>query len=156
MSLTHLHLLLNHFPVIGTVIGLGLLSFAALRKNADLTKASLGLFAVLALISVVVYLTGEPAEEAVENLPGFSESIVERHEDFALFATIALSSAGAAALAVLALFRGRVVPRWIQVGSVIVAFIVTGAMGYTAMLGGEVRHTEIRNEAPLISPGSRD
>jgi hypothetical protein len=43
MSLTHMHLLLNHFPVIGSMIGIALLGFALVRKSSELAKASLGL-----------------------------------------------------------------------------------------------------------------
>ena len=144
MSLTHLHLMLNHVPVIGLIIGIGLLGVAiAMRKN-DLAKSSLGLFVVLGITSIVVYLTGESAEEAVENLAGFSETITERHEEFALVATVVIGALATMSLGVLALFRKKVLPRWITVTSFVLALITSGFMGYTALLGGQVRHTEIR------------
>jgi hypothetical protein len=40
----------------------------------------------------IAYLTGEGAEETVENMPGISESIIEQHEDFAMYALISLGS----------------------------------------------------------------
>ena len=144
MSLTHLHLLLNHFPVIGTIIGIALLGFAVARRNSDLTKTTLGLFAALGVITVIVYFTGEPAEEAIERLPGFSEAITERHEEFALIATIVLASFGALALSALAVFRGKSIPRSVTLFSLVLALASGAVMGYTAMLGGQVRHTEIR------------
>ena len=144
MSLTHLHLLLNHFPVIGTIIGIALLGVAVMRKNTELMKTTLGLFAALGVITVIVYLTGEPAEEAIENLPGFSEAITERHEEFALVATIVLASFGTLALAILAVFRGKSMPRWVTLFSLVLALASGAVMGYTAMLGGQVRHTEVR------------
>jgi uncharacterized membrane protein len=144
MSLTHAHLLLNHFPVIGTILGIALFSVALLRRSDDLAKASLGLFVVLGVITVIVYFTGEPAEEAIEKLPGFSEAITERHEEFALIATIALSLVGAFALGVLAVFRKKTQPRWTTLMGFVLSVVAGGMMGYTAMLGGQVRHTEIR------------
>jgi hypothetical protein len=33
MNLAHLHLVLNHFPIIGTVIGLGLLVVSLVGNN---------------------------------------------------------------------------------------------------------------------------
>lgn len=147
MSFTHLHLLLNHFPVIGTVLGIALLAVALMRRSSELGKVSLGLFAALGAISVIVFLTGEPAEEAIEKLPGFSEAITERHEEFALIATIALSSLGALALAALAVFRKKPQPRWITLMGFVLSLFVGGLMGYTAMLGGQVRHTEVRASA---------
>ena len=144
MSLTHLHLMLNHIPVIGLLIGIGLLGTAIAMKKSDLAKASLGLFVVLGVISVVVYLTGESAEEAVENLAGFSETITERHEEFALVATVVIGTLAAFSLGVLALFRTKPLPRWITLSGFALALITSGFMGYTALLGGQVRHTEIR------------
>lgn len=42
MSFTHLHLMLNHFPVIGAALGIALLGFAVLQKSDELGKVSLG------------------------------------------------------------------------------------------------------------------
>ena len=148
MSLTHLHLLLNHFPVIGTIIGIALLGVAVARKSTELMKTTLGLFAVLGVITLIVYFTGEPAEEAVENLPGFSEAITERHEEFALVATIVLASFAALALGALAFFRGKTLPRWASLFTLVFALASGVVMAYTAMLGGQVRHTEVRTGNP--------
>jgi hypothetical protein len=52
MSLVHLHLMLNHAPVIGIVFAALLLAFAALRRSDELTKVAFG---ILALIAVAVY-----------------------------------------------------------------------------------------------------
>ena len=151
MSFTHLHLLLNHFPVIGTIIGIALLGVAVTRKNTELMKTTLGLFAALGVITVIVYFTGEPAEEAIEKLPGFSEAITERHEEFALVATIVLASFGALALSALAVFRGKSMPRWVTLFSLVLALASGAVMGYTAMLGGQVRHTEVRAGSANVS-----
>ena len=144
MSSVHFHLLLNHFPVIGTLIAVALLAAAIVRRSNDISKISLGLLAALGAISLLVFFTGEPAEEAIENLPGFSEAITERHEEFALAATIVLASVGAFALGILVILRKRDIPRWITVGVFMLSLVGGGMMGYTAMLGGQVRHTEVR------------
>ncbi len=107
MSWGHLHLLLNHVPVIGTLLGLLLLLVAFGRKNEELKKVTLGLFVLIALVTVPVYLTGEPAEEMVENIPGVSEAMIERHENAALFSLIAVEVGGIIALAGLLLSAGR-------------------------------------------------
>jgi uncharacterized membrane protein len=154
MSLTHFHLLLNHFPVVGSFIVVGLLAFAVARKSGEITRVSLGLFVALGAIALVVYLTGEPAEGAIEKLPGFSERITEQHEEFALAATIVLEIIGAIALTILVWMRNRELPRWITIASFAMSLAAAGMMGYTAMLGGQVRHTEVRPgaaAAPEIS-----
>jgi uncharacterized membrane protein YeaQ/YmgE (transglycosylase-associated protein family) len=146
MSPVHLHLLLNHLPVIGTIVAILLLGYALLRRSAELVRVSLGMFVLLALTAAVVYLTGEPAEELFEGLPGVSEAILERHEEAALVATILLGSVGAVALGGLLVFRKRVtgIPRGFAALALLLALVPAAAMGYTANLGGQIRHTEIR------------
>ena len=41
MDLTHIHLLLNHFPTIGILIGGGLFIISLITKSDDLKRASL-------------------------------------------------------------------------------------------------------------------
>lgn len=98
MDLLHLHLLLNHFPVIGTIIGIALLLLGFVSKSDALKRASLAVFFVLALLTIVVYLTGEPEEERVEKSPGVSKAFIEEHEDAAMPALIAMEVTGCVAM----------------------------------------------------------
>jgi hypothetical protein len=131
-------------PVVGTVFIVVLLLVALVRRSTELTRVSLALLTLLGVTAVVVFLTGEPAEELVENLPGVSHAVIERHEEAALVATIAIGIVGALSALALGVFRNRALPRWItSIG--LVATIGAGAMmGFTANLGGQIRHTEIR------------
>jgi hypothetical protein len=149
MTPVHLHLLLNHLPVVGTLGAILLLAYAVLRRSTELTRVSLGLFVLLALAGAVVYLTGEPAEETVENLAGVSESVIESHEEAALFATLLLGALGAVALGGLLAFRKRAagIPRGFAALALLLSLLPAAAMGYTANLGGQIRHTEIRSGA---------
>lgn len=150
MSVLHMHLLLNHFPVIGTIIVVALFGVAIVWRNNSVARVSLGLLASLGAMALLVYFTGEPAEESIEHLPGFSEAITERHEEFALVATIVLASVGTLALGALLLLRKREIPRWVTLSGFTLSLVAGGMMGYTAMLGGQVRHTEIRPGAVVI------
>lgn len=145
MSWAHLHLMLNHVPVVGLPIALLLLAVALLRRSTELAKASLELIALVAAVTIVVQLTGESAEELIKKLPDFSEALVEHHEEAALTATIGMSVLGLVALAVLVLFRGAAtIPSWIGGGILLMGILVGGLMGWVANLGGQIRHTEIR------------
>jgi hypothetical protein len=144
VNAVHLHLVLNHVPVIGAAIGVVLLAIAFGRRSDDLARTTLGLFVVLAATAGVVFLTGEPAEESVERLAGTSESLVEAHERAALGATVLMGIAGAAALAALVAFRRSSLPRSVVSAGLLIALTVSGAMAWTANLGGRIRHPEIR------------
>lgn len=145
MNATHLHLILNHIPVLGTAFGLGLLLFGLWRKSDELKKAALGVFVIVALAAVPVYLTGEPAEDGVKSLLDVSKPHMEQHEEAAGVAFTGVLALGVAALTGLIRFRrGRVLPGWFGVVSLVASLIVSGLMVWTANLGGQIRHSEIR------------
>ena len=68
MSLVHLHLMLNHAPVIGVVFAALLLSIAVLRHSDELTKVAFG-FLVLGstdlLVATAAGLAGAVIAEAL-------------------------------------------------------------------------------------------
>ena len=72
MNLAHVHLLLNHFPVVGTIIGLGLFLCSIVGKSEDLKRAGLIIFLGIALLTIPTYLSGNAAQLAIKNLPGVS------------------------------------------------------------------------------------
>ena len=145
MSWAHIHLALNHVPVVGLPIVILVLLAALVRRSTELAKAGFALLVLIAAATIIVQLTGESAEELVENLPGYSESLVERHEELALVATIGMSVVGLAALFGLVRFRGDgAVPTWYGGSVLVLALVVAALMGWTAYLGGQIRHSEIR------------
>lgn len=157
MSLIHFHLLLNHVPVLGTIGALLLLIAALVVKSADLRRAAYAVFAVVALMTIPVYFTGEPAEDAVENLPGVSKPIIEQHEEGALFAFIAIGVTGA--LAVAALLMEKATPshaRAVSTVVVLAAALSAVIVARVANLGGEVRHSEIRSGAAATAPAAAE
>ena len=152
--------MLNHAPVLGTIFGLGLLLFGTWRKSEELKKTALGVFVVITLLTVPVYLTGEPAENLVKALPGVSKPIMEQHEEAATAAFIGIIVLGLAAAGGLLLFnKNQKLPTWFCSAMLAAALIVSGIMAWTANVGGQIRHTEIRgngNQARLAGTGDRN
>jgi VIT1/CCC1 family predicted Fe2+/Mn2+ transporter len=106
---------------------------------------------MMAIIALPVYLTGEPAEEAVEKLPGVSEAMIELHEEAATIAIWLMGLTGAACL--LALFfawKKSKTARTIFNIAAVLSVICFAAMVRTGYYGGQVRHTEIRPVATGI------
>ncbi len=147
MNLAHVHLLLNHLPVIGTAFGLLVLAAGMIRKSPDLTKAALVVFVLMALIAVPTYLTGEPAEKVLQPFSGAARGMVETHEDMATIALGGIEVLGVLALLALVVGRRVAPPRWLLAVSLVVAVVICGLMAYTANLGGRIRHTEISGES---------
>lgn len=145
MNLAHLHLLLNHFPTVGTVIGLGLFLLSLVRKNDDLKRASLGVFCLIALLAIPVYQSGRAAEDIIEDSPGVSEALIETHQDAALLATVFMEMTGAFAWLGLWQFRRMSrAGRWNSPAVLLFSVITVALMARAATLGGEIRHEEIR------------
>ena len=151
MDAAHLHLLLNHVPVIGAV-GILLLAFVAwMRGSHDVLQTTLLFAAGNAVAALAVYLTGDGAEDIVKHLPDVSRAIIDRHEDAALVATIAAGAFGLAALVALLVYRTRTPPRWLARATFLAAFVPVVFMGWAANLGGQIRHTEIRPGASAVT-----
>lgn len=152
MDPLHIHLLLNHFPVIGTIIGIALLMLGFISKSDAIKRASLAVVFGVALLAIPVYLTGEPAEERVEKSVGVSKTLIEEHEDAAMPALIAVEVTGFVAL--IGLFVSFRAPRFANVGfaaALILSLPTFWLMARTANLGGQIRHVEIRTGAPAAN-----
>jgi uncharacterized membrane protein len=148
MNLAHLHLLLNHFPIIGTIVGLGLFLVSLVEKNADLRRASLIVLAVIALLAIPTFFSGVGAQGAIKNNPGVSEALIERHEGAAILAFFFMQVTGAFALVELwKHYRISHPEGWTWTLSAVLVFsiITSGLMARVGTTGGEIRHPEIRS-----------
>ena len=152
MDWVHLHLALNHLPVLGTPFLLGLLLWSWARRQAVTLRFSLWLYVVLAAASIAIKFTGDFAAEKIEASPGFNKALIERHEESADQATTGVFFMGIAAAVALFLSRGgRAVPKWSLVLLAVLALATFALMARTANLGGHIRHPEIR-PASLPAP----
>ncbi|HYV97237.1 MAG TPA: hypothetical protein VE967_07300 [Gemmatimonadaceae bacterium] len=147
MNAAHIHLIVNHVPVIGIVVALFPLAAGYVRRSDETIRVSLALLVLLGLSAVVAYLTGDPAEDVVKKLPDFSKELVDAHDDAAGFALGAMIAVGTGALAALIAFRRSVLPRWVAVAALAGTLFAASILARTAWLGGQIRHTEIRSNA---------
>lgn len=145
MDLTHIHLLLNHFPTIGYIIGGGLFVLALIAKSDDLKRASLVVLLGIALIAIPTYMSGNGAQDGIKALPGISKSLIEAHEAAALVAIAFMLFTGAFAWLALWQFRRlRRIPSWNLTVILVLTLVSLGLMIRASNLGGEIRHEEIR------------
>ena len=157
MNFAHLHLLLNHFPIIGTLIGLGLLLISLVGRNQDLRRASLVIFPVMALLSILTFFSGTGAQGAIKNLPGVSEALIERHQGAAMLALLFLEVTGVFSLVALWKAQGESSPtRWNWSLSAVLLFsiVTAGLMARVGTTGGDIRHPEIGTGQEEVTEGS--
>ena len=155
MNWAYVHLLLNHIPVLGVGFGLLLMAVGMARGSHDLKRASLGVFVLVAILAIPVYLTGEPAEEIVEHLPGVSEAAIEEHEEWALLALGCVEVLGLAALLeMLFTVPLRNLASRIHTITLVLSLLATGMLFWTAVLGGRIHHAEIRSGPWMVRTGA--
>jgi uncharacterized membrane protein len=142
----HLHLALNHVPVILVPAAIVMLLYAMATKSVDLTKGALVLLVVSTLFGAGAFLTGEPAEDALEHIPGISTEAIKPHENLATFAVAATALAGVFALAVLVKWQPGGATPWTMIATLVVAFAAALLLAWTAYLGGRINHPELREE----------
>lgn len=153
MDLAHLHLLLNHFPTIGFIIGGGLFLLSLFAKSDHLKLASLVILLGIALIAIPTYMSGNGAQDAIKSLPGVSKSLIETHEGAALVAMAFMELTGAFAwLGLWQLRRLARIPTWNLVVILILSAVSFGLMARASNLGGEIRHAEIRGVQETVTP----
>jgi len=146
MNWAHVHLMINHFPVVGVPGAILLLVYALVRKSDEVRMVSFGLFALIAVATLAVYFTGGAAEDVVKNIPGVTETYIGRHEEMAGLALVLMEILGVMTLTGLFLLRrSGSIPKWLVLLVLVASLLTAAAMGFTANLGGQIRHTEIRD-----------
>jgi len=145
MNEAHLHLLVNHFPIIGTLFGLGVLITGLLLKNNSVKNTAYFLFVASAIFTAFSMGTGEGAEELVEDLPNIGKQIIHEHEEIAeKFAILMYVTGLLGLLSLYTVVKNHKIAKivsYITLAFALFAAVLAKSVGTT---GGSIRHTEIR------------
>ncbi|MBI5637436.1 MAG: hypothetical protein HZA03_05640 [Nitrospinae bacterium] len=157
----HMHLVLNHAPVMGLFFSIALGGYAFYVNDNHMKRAALWAYVVVGVATIFAYLTGEPAEEMVEHKPGVLKAMIETHETAALVAGILIGVI--AILAAIELWnqkKGKPLNPKLMMGIVILSVITTIPIARASYLGGLIGHSEIhpsgyatQQEIPGIEAG---
>ena len=145
MNDAHLHMIVNHFPIIGTIFGLGILISGMILKNNSVKNTAYVLFIVAAIFAAFSMGTGEGAEELVEDMPTVGKQIIHEHEEMAEKLAVVLYVLGIISLGGLILsYLKNAKARMLSYVALVVAVVGVFFAQQTGTTGGEIRHTEIR------------
>lgn len=145
MNEAHLHMVVNHFPIVGIIFGLGILITGIVLKNNSVKSVAHVLFIVAAIFAALSMGTGEGAEELVEDMPTVGKQIIHEHEEIAeKFALMLYVLGGLSLLTLFFNVKKMVYEKYITIAIVIVAVISVFLAKEVGTSGGEIRHTEIR------------
>ena len=145
MNDAHLHMVVNHFPIIGTIFGLGILIFGIFLKNNSLKNTAYFLFIIAAVFGFLSMNTGEGAEEIVEDFPNIGKKIIHEHEEIAEKLALVLYALGLVSIIGLYLtIKNQAKANLVSYLAVIIAVVAVFLGKQVGTSGGEIRHTEIR------------
>ena len=145
MNQAHLHLIVNHVPIVGSLFAAVLLAAGVWQRSATLSRA--GLVAVLAagLLCLPAQLTGEGAAAIAQQLPRASRALIHNHEEAAELGFWMLEGAAALALfGLLLLKNASPKARLLALLALAATLVSFGLLARAGNLGGQIAHPEIR------------
>jgi uncharacterized membrane protein len=150
MNAAQLHLMLNHIPSIGLIIGLITFLAGCVRGLEGVRKTGAWIVLLAGIMVWPVSFTGEEAEELIEDLPGIQKKLMREHEDAAGQAFVMVLVSAAMALSYLLITRLK------QSRTKITSFllIITSIIALVLILnashkGGLIRHPELVSEKTI-------
>jgi uncharacterized membrane protein len=152
MNDAHLHMIVNHFPIIGTIFGLGVLVAGLVLKNNTIKNTAYCLFIVCAVFAFSSMYTGEGAEEIAEKLPSVTDQVIHEHEEMAEKLAFSLYALGLISIAGLYMnTKKHSKANLVSFFAMTVAAVAVFLAQQTGTTGGEIRHTEIRANATNVT-----
>ena len=150
MNPTHLHLLITHLPIYGSILGTIVLVIGLVTDSRETKLAAYILLLISSIAGFIAYSTGEPAEDTVEKIAGISKNSIEDHEEFASVSLVFLVVM--AIISFIGLFVGRMSQKFrksVSILLLIVSLATIFIVSWTGYLGGKIRHTEVGKDQRL-------
>ncbi len=157
MNDAHLHLLVNHFPIVGSILGLLVLLGGLFFKNNSVKNTAYCLFVIAALFSFFSMATGEGAEELVEDMPNIGHEIIHNHEELAeKFAVIMYLLGVVSIIGLITNIKNHPKASFYSYAILVIAIVAVFFSTKVGTSGGEIRHTEIRTDSVPINADSEN
>ncbi len=148
MNDAHLHMVVNHFPIIGTILAIGILIAGLLNKNQSIINTAYVLFIIGAVFGILSMDTGEGAEELVEDMPSIGWKIIHEHEELAEKMALLLDALGILSLLGFYLqYKKNPKQKLVSYAILILSIASLFVIQKVGTSGGEIRHTEIRKQS---------
>jgi hypothetical protein len=146
MNSVQLHLLTNHLPSIGQIIGLLVLITGLIKASRTIQSTGVWIILASALMILPVSRSGELAEDQIENIAGISETVIESHEEAGEKAWVMTVANGVIALFWLVISKKK--EKLLPITSGILVFSSAAAVILVILAshqGGLIRHPELNN-----------
>ena len=156
MNEIQFHLAINHFPIIIPIIGAIVLVGGMILKSEIVKRTAFFILIMGSVSTAPAFISGEGAEELAENIQGIDEQYIETHEDISK--QFMISSYVLGILSLIGLWANWQKKAYAnRVGYLVIfcAAIVLYFAKQTGTSGGEIRHTEIRENQKSLEPAGK-
>jgi uncharacterized membrane protein len=147
MNAPHIHLLINHLPIIGLIIGILVLIFGLFGKKQVVLSVGLWITLIAGFSSYPTMFTGGSSEHFFEENKGkycVSEDLIHEHEEAAELAFWPCIVTGVfAGLALIGNRKGHKHTKKAEILVVFIGIIAIILIGKAGLTGGQIRHPEI-------------
>lgn len=152
MNWPYIHTLINHFPIILTVVGSGVLVLALIVKHRGVWLYALATLTLAGVSVYPAYYTGDAASHALRNTWYVVRAMVQEHDQSAGWALGAVLAMGAvSAYAWWRMLRREITglpPARLRLAVVLLAAFGLTIVVRTAYLGGKIIHESPKLETP--------
>ena len=158
MNWPYLHTLVNHFPIVLTVVGSAVLVLALITRGRGVWLYALATLTLAGLSVYPAYFTGDEASDAVRNTWYIVRSMVREHSqsaDWALVTVLIMGAASAYAWwRMLKRDIGALPPVWLRWLVSLLAALALSVVVRTAVLGGRIVHESPKLQNPPPGMGA--
>jgi hypothetical protein len=148
----YIHTLINHFPIILTVVGTAVLLLALIVRRRGVWLYALATLTLAGLSVYPAYFTGDQAADAVHDTWYIVRSMVEEHDQAAGFALVSILIVGAVSAYTWWRMLKREVtalpPVWLRVVVTVITVWGLSVVVRTAYLGGQIVHGSPKLQTP--------
>ena len=142
MNWPYLHTLINHFPIILSVVGFAVLVFAFFNKSRGVWLYAVATLTLAGLSAYPAFFTGDEASDALRGTWYIVRSAVNAHDESAGYALTTLLITGVVSAYawwhMLRRDREGLPPKWLRTTLVVAAAITLAVVTRTAYLGGKI------------------
>ena len=156
MNAANVHLLINHFPIILSVVGAGAALLAVFTRHRSTWVFALAALLLAGLAVYPAFFTGQGAEQVMEKVWYIDRDVVHEHEEAAEFALWIMLVTGV--LAAFAMWRERTAftggrkvlaaPAWLRALTAVAALLAAATLARTAWTAGFIVHKTEKLQSP--------
>lgn len=145
----YIHILINHFPVVLSTVGLAVAILALILGRRSLWIYAMATLTIAGVVVYPVRFTGDQADHALRDPWYIAKGAIDAHDDASLWAMIFLLAVGA--VSAYGWWRAvkrpeEPIPGWIKASVLVLGLFGFATIARTAYLGGKIIH-----EAPILS-----